>query len=171
MTPIDRQRVGLVVIASLAFAVSCTLATSCTDETLGDPEPCTGGAELVVDGELFCVYESSIVIETGFECPEDYPYRFEGDGVTVCSASPEPPAGIADEPLPAGEPDSQGDSAGNATGNLPQGGSCPADKGCTPSGASVDGDDEGDLAEAEDDDDDLEEHDDDEADDDEADDD
>lgn len=46
---------------------------------------CGDGQEMTVQGLDLCVYEGSVVIETGFRCPADRPYEHEIDGAIVCA--------------------------------------------------------------------------------------
>ena len=46
---------------------------------------CGDGREMNVQGLDLCVYEGSVVIETGFRCPADRPYEHEIDDAIVCA--------------------------------------------------------------------------------------
>jgi hypothetical protein len=76
-------------VASMA-AVGCDEALSPADEAL----PCGQGELLLVQGHSYCVFEASVVIETGFSCPEGT-LPAEHEEKFICA----PPDGLADEAL------------------------------------------------------------------------
>lgn len=76
-------------VSSMA-AVGCNEALSPSDEAL----PCGQGELVVVQGHSYCVFEASVVIETGFSCPEGT-LPAEHEEKFICA----PPDGLADEAL------------------------------------------------------------------------
>ena len=76
-------------VSSMA-AVGCDEALSPPDEALH----CGQGELVVVQGHSYCVFEASVVIETGFSCPEGT-LPAEHEEKFICS----PPDGLADEAL------------------------------------------------------------------------
>ena len=54
--------------------------------TSGDVE-CGNGEPLAVDGVRYCVYQQSVVVENGFQCPEGLPNLVQEAGIGVCAAT------------------------------------------------------------------------------------
>ncbi|MBN1947201.1 MAG: hypothetical protein JW797_16135 [Bradymonadales bacterium] len=63
---------------------SAVVVSACSD---GDQDQglCYPGEELQVDSVMLCVYEASVVIETGFRCPRERPNRYDYRDVIICS--------------------------------------------------------------------------------------
>jgi hypothetical protein len=76
-------------VSSMA-SVGCDEALSPADEALR----CGQGELVVVQGHSYCVFEASVVIETGFSCPEGT-LPAEHEQKFICA----PPDGLADEAL------------------------------------------------------------------------
>jgi len=77
-------------LVSSMGAAGCDEALSPADEAL----PCGQGELVVVQGHSYCVFEASVVIETGFSCPEGT-LPAEHEEKFICA----PPDGLADEAL------------------------------------------------------------------------
>ncbi len=86
------KAIGIVcglMVSSLTW-MGCDEALSPADEAL----PCGQGELVVVEGHHYCVFEASVVIETGFSCPEGT-LPAEHEEKFICA----PPDGLADEAL------------------------------------------------------------------------
>jgi hypothetical protein len=77
-------------LVSSMGAAGCDEALSPADEAL----LCGQGELVVVQGHSYCVFEASVVIETGFSCPEGT-LPAEHQQKFICA----PPDGLADEAL------------------------------------------------------------------------
>ena len=77
-------------LVSSLVAVGCDEALSPADEAL----LCGQGELVVVQGHSYCVFEASVVIETGFSCPEGT-LPAEHEEKFICAT----PDGLADEAL------------------------------------------------------------------------
>jgi hypothetical protein len=65
-------------------SVIVALASGCgSTSTSGDP--CGEGEHVSALGRGYCVYQGGIVIEGGFECPADLPFRIDAAGGVVCA--------------------------------------------------------------------------------------
>ncbi|MCC7538914.1 MAG: hypothetical protein IT379_21995 [Deltaproteobacteria bacterium] len=70
-------------LAGMLVGVGCG-----TTSTSGDP--CGSGEHVRALGRGYCVYQGGIVIEGGFECPADLPFRIDvGEGVVCTDARAE----------------------------------------------------------------------------------
>ena len=86
------KTIGIVcglLVSSLA-AVGCDEALAPSDGAL----PCGQGELVVVQAHSYCLFEASVVIETGFNCPEGT-LPAEHEQKFICA----PPDGLADEAL------------------------------------------------------------------------
>ena len=86
------KTIGIVcglLVSSLA-AVGCDEALAPSDGAL----PCGQGELVVVQAHSYCLFEASVVIETGFNCPEGT-LPAEHEEKFICA----PPDGLADEAL------------------------------------------------------------------------
>jgi hypothetical protein len=84
------------IVIACGLLVSSLAAMGC-DEALSPSEaalPCGQGELVVVEGHRYCVFEASVVIETGFSCPEGT-LPAEHEEKFICA----PPDGLADEAL------------------------------------------------------------------------
>ena len=69
---------------SVFLAATLMLLPQCSDEA-SDGSICGAGRDEVVQGEELCIYDSAVVIETGFDCPVERPVPTEIGGIGVCS--------------------------------------------------------------------------------------
>ena len=84
-----RPRTGL-----LMLAVAVALAAGCSKDADGGDDACGfDGEEVGLDGEVYCVYRQSVVVENGFECPQNLPHLTEAGGIGVCSDHEDLPEG------------------------------------------------------------------------------
>ena len=84
------------IVIAFGLLVSSMAAVGC-DEALSPPDealPCGQGELVVVQAHSYCVFEASVVIETGFSCPEGT-LPAEHEEKFICA----PPDGLADEAL------------------------------------------------------------------------
>ena len=86
-----RQRLSSLVPAALLLMVAAC------DEDDATIHSCETGDAVVSSGYAFCVVEQSVVVETGFICPDDMPYSYEGENVVACSDSDEVPEEVVTE--------------------------------------------------------------------------
>ena len=74
----------------MVIALSLTALSACTEtayegeEGNGDAATCTG-TELAIESDAYCVYEQAVIVEEGFECPEDSPFLHELSELGICS--------------------------------------------------------------------------------------
>ncbi len=105
---------GLMVWVGVALGLALV---GCSDDSpepdQGDPSGCEG-ERVEVDGEVFCVYERSVIVEEGFACPAATPHLHERGDVGICAADEEVPDDVLAEverrygrvePTPEGEPE------------------------------------------------------------------
>lgn len=88
MTPRRRSTSPLLRAARWAVLCALVLLSACSDDAPPQDvalDPCAPGASTTVDGEAACVYDATLIIETGFKCPPDMPYQHTIDGVTLCA--------------------------------------------------------------------------------------
>lgn len=116
-----------VVIGVAGFAAG---AAGC--EAIGPGSQCGEGVPSEVDGRTLCVYEAPI-IETGFDCPAEFPARMDYSTVVVCAPNGDIPPGQVDQlveqfgqsgqpgtpgqPTPGGADQGGGDAQGPAADN------------------------------------------------------
>jgi len=74
----------------LGLALATVAVVACTEP--GSPEVhndfCGDGEQIVVDSEILCVFQKSVVIETGFECPAEVAHLFDAGDLLMCSNDP-----------------------------------------------------------------------------------
>lgn len=106
VTALNRGVVGASLALMTVWLIGCAGAVD-------EAEDCAEGTLVAGEQANWCLHQQSIIVETGFECPVDQPYRFEVDGLTVCSDNPRPPD-PADLPSLPGDPPPSDTSAAPA---------------------------------------------------------
>lgn len=95
--------------------VGLLIPLACSDDPAGID--CGVGENVVVDGEDFCVFRQSVVIENGFECPPTVPFLTQGDGVGICGERGELPLELIEVIAERYEPVNNSTNNSNSTNN------------------------------------------------------
>ncbi|MCC7536824.1 MAG: hypothetical protein IT379_11450, partial [Deltaproteobacteria bacterium] len=82
-------------MACLLGMTACLLA--CGDDDDAPADPCGDGQLVEVGGARFCAFREGLVIEGGFRCPADFPYRIDVEGAAVCAEEPIDPSELPEE--------------------------------------------------------------------------